>query len=207
MPDPQPVLRLALPQNGVPDPAMTVRSDTDIDLETGVAHGETMSIEVVLVAPEPIQSPGPNTILFDQSDVAVEPDKLAIWNLVFDRIAAAQMTLSVPAEAVPLLFSSLDRPGDRVAAFVVTVEHGGTVRLTEAEFKGTTTVRIPIEPLITGAPVPPIRYRTETWWGRAESASARGVRPTATSCSPSEQLRPKSDALVPIGCVTGLPPD
>jgi hypothetical protein len=75
------------------------------------------------------------------------------------------MTRSVTAEAVPLLFSSLDRPGDRVAAFVVTVEHGGTVRLTEAEFKGTTTVRIPIEPLITGAPVPPIRYRTETWWG------------------------------------------
>jgi hypothetical protein len=272
MPDPQPVLRLALPQNGVPNPAMTVRSDADIDLETGVAHGETMSIEdfqliyqalfggsltllrgevraamsggdpedvplelridktagdvlnaspgaataeglkysltnaiespvridrvaaavsvgdkliplrveqftagqrlapgasieVVLVAPEPIQSPGPNTILFDQSDVAVEPDKLAIWNLVFDRSAAAQMTRSVTAEAVPLLFSSLDRPGDRVAAFVVTVEHGGTVRLTEAEFKGTTTVRIPIEPLITGAPVPPIRYRTETWWG------------------------------------------
>src|SRR5580693_9173712 len=272
MPDPQPVLRLALPQNGAPNPAMTVRSDADIDLESGVAHGETMSaddftliyealfggsltllrgevraamsggdpedvplelridktagdvlnvspgaataeglkysltnaiespvridrlavttavgdklvplrvdqfttgqrlapgasIEVVLVAPEPIQSPGPNTILFDQSDVAVEPDKLAIWNLVFDRSAAAQMTRSVTAEAVPLLFSSLDRPGDRVAAFVVTVEHGGTVRLTEAEFKGTTTVRIPIEPLITGAPVPPIRYRTETWWG------------------------------------------
>ena len=244
MPDPQPVLRLALPQNGAPNPAMTVRSDADIDLESGVAHGETMSvddftliyealfggsltllrgevraamsggdpedvplelridktagdvlnvspgaataeglkysltnaiespvridrvaaavsvgdkliplrveqftagqrlapgasIEVVLVAPEPIQSPGPNTILFDQSDVAVEPDKLAIWNLVFDRSAAAQMTRSVTAEAVPLLFSSLDRPGDRVAAFVVTVEHGGTVRLTEAEFKGT----------------------------------------------------------------------
>jgi hypothetical protein len=52
-----------------------------------------------------------------------------------------------------------------VAAFVVTVEHGGSVRLTETELKGTTTVRVPMEPLITGAPVPPIRYRTETWWG------------------------------------------
>ena len=45
MPDPQPLLRLALPQNGVPSPAMTVRSDADIDLETGIAHGETISVE------------------------------------------------------------------------------------------------------------------------------------------------------------------
>jgi hypothetical protein len=271
MPDPQPVLRLALPENGVPNPAMTERSDADIDLETGLAHGEVMSVEdfqlvyqalfgasltllrgeiraaisggdpedvplelridktagdvltaapgtatpegqgyvltnaiespvridrlaaaivadkaiplrveqltagqrlapgesvqVVLVAAEPIPAPGPDAIVFDQSGVAVEADPQAIWNLVFDRSAAAQLTREVTVEAVPLLFSSPDRPQDRVAAFVVTVEHGGTVRLTETELKGTTTVGVPLEPLITGAPMPPIRYRTETWWG------------------------------------------
>ena len=37
------------------------------------------------------------------------------------------MTRPVTVEAVPILFSSPDRPEDRVAAFVVTVEHGGTV--------------------------------------------------------------------------------
>jgi hypothetical protein len=272
MPDPQPLLRLALPQNGAPSSAMTERPDADIDLETGLAHVETMlvedfqlvyealfgasltllrgevraalsggspedvplelridktvgdvldvspgaatpegltyrlqnaiesavrierltatavvgdkrlplrveqlaagqrlvpgeSIDILLVAAEPLPAPGPDAILFDQSDVAVEADAAAIWTLVFDRSAAAQMTRQVAVEAVPLLFASPDRPDDRVAAFVVTLEHGGTVRLTETELKSTTTVRVPIEPLITGAPMPPIRYRTETWWG------------------------------------------
>lgn len=122
-------------------------------------------VDILLVAPEPIPPPGPDAIIFDQSDVAVEPDAQALWTLAFDRSAAAQMTRQVTVEAVPLLFSSADRPNDRVAAFVVAVEHGGTVRLTETELKGATTVRVPIEPLITGAPMPPIRYRTETWWG------------------------------------------
>jgi hypothetical protein len=128
-----------------------------------LAPGE--SVDILLVAPEPIPPPGPDAILFDQSDVAVEADAPAVWTLAFDRSAAAQMTRSVTVEAVALLFASPDRPNDRVAAFVVTVEHGGTVRLTENELKSTTTVRVPIEPLITGAPMPPIRYRTETWWG------------------------------------------
>ena len=272
MPDPQPLLRLALPQNGAPSSAMTERPDADLDLETGLAHVETMLVEdfqlvyealfgasltllrgeiraamsggmpedvplelridktvgdvldvapgvatseglayrltnaiesavridrlaatavvgdqslplrvdqlaagqrlapgehvdILLVAAEPIPPPGPDAILFDQSDVAVEADAQTIWTLVFDRSAAAQMTRQVTVEAVPLLFASPDRPNDRVAAFVVTIEHGGTVRLTETELKSTTTVRVPIEPLITGAPMPPIRYRTETWWG------------------------------------------
>ena len=270
MPDPQPVLRLALPQNGAPSSAMTTRSDADIDLETGVAHVETMrvedfqliyqalfgasltllrgeirasisggepedvplelridktvgdvlnaapgeplaeglkysltnaiespvrinrlgavasvgdklialrvdqltaghrlapgeSVEVILAAAEPI--PPGHTILFDQSGIDVEADAQAIWNVVFDRSASTQLTRIVTVEAVPLLFSSPDRPGDRVAAFVVTVEHGGTVRVTETELRATTTVRVPVEPLITGDPMPPIRYRTETWWG------------------------------------------
>lgn len=272
IPDPQPLLRLALPQNGAPISAMTERSGADIDLETGLAHVETMgvedfrlvyealfgasltllrgevratmsggdpediplelridktvgdllnvspgeatsdglpyrlenaiesavrihrlgataavgdkrlalqvnqltaaqrlapgeSVDILLVAAEPIPAPGPDAIFFDQSDVAVEVDAQAIWTLTFDRSAAAQMTRPVTVEAVPLLFSSPDRPNDHVAAFVVTLEHGGTVRLTETEIKATTTVLVPIEPLITGAPVPAIRYRTETWWG------------------------------------------
>jgi hypothetical protein len=128
-----------------------------------LAPGE--SVDILLVAAQPLPSPGPDAILFDQSDVAIEVDAQAIWTLAFDRSAAAQMTRQVTVEAVPLLFVSPDRPNDRVAAFVVTIEHGGTVRLTETELKSTTTVRVPIEPLITGTPMPPIRYRTETWWG------------------------------------------
>jgi hypothetical protein len=128
-----------------------------------LAPGE--SVDILLVAAEPIPSPGPDAILFDQSAVTVEADAQAIWTLAFDRSAAAQMTRQVAVEAVPLLFASPDRPDDRVAAFVVTIEHGGTVRLTETELKSITTVRVPIEPLITGTPMPPIRYRTETWWG------------------------------------------
>ena len=122
------------------------------------------SIQVMLVTPEPMPSLGPEVIRFDQSGIAVEADAQAIWNVVFDRSVTAQLTQQVTVEAVPILFISADRPDDRVAAFVVTIEHGGTVRLTEAEPKSTTTVRVPIEPLITGAPVPPIRYQTETWW-------------------------------------------
>ena len=41
------------------------------------------------------------------------------------------------------------------------------MRLTEAKLKGTTIVQVPLEPFITGMPVPPIRYKTETWWASA----------------------------------------
>jgi hypothetical protein len=125
-----------------------------------LAPGE--SLQVVLVAPEPLPSSAVTHV--DQSGIVVEADAQAIWNLVFDRGAASQMTRSVTVEAVPALFSNADGATDRVLAFVVTVEHGGTVRLTENELRATTTVRVPIEPLITGKPMPPIRYRTETWW-------------------------------------------
>jgi hypothetical protein len=133
-------------------------------LEPALRLAPRAHVEVLLVAPEPLPEAGPDAIVFDQSGVAVEPDAQAIWAEIFDRSAGAQLTQPVTVEAVAPLFSSPDRPDDRVAAFVVTVEHGGTVRLTEAELRATTTVRVPLEPLITGAPMPPIRYRTETWW-------------------------------------------
>jgi hypothetical protein len=86
--------------------------------------------------------------------------------LAFDRNAATPMTKTVTVEAFAPLFSSPDRPNDRVAAFVVTIERGGTVRLTETEPKGTTTVNLPLEPFLDPKiPMPPIRYKTETWWG------------------------------------------
>ena len=273
MPDPQPLLRLALPQNGAPSAAMTERPGADIDLETGLVHTEVMGVndfklvyeallgasltmlrgeiraamsgsdpedvplelridktvgdvlnvspgtataeglgyrlenaiesavrietlaatavvgdkhlplridqlaagqrlapgehvDILLVAPEPIPPPGPDAILFDQSHVAVEADAQAIWQLAFDRNAATPMTKTVTVEAFAPLFSSPDRPNDRVAAFVVTIERGGTVRLTETEPKGTTTVNLPLEPFLDPKiPMPPIRYKTETWWG------------------------------------------
>lgn len=270
--DPQPVLRLALPQNGAPSFAMTERPDADIDLEAGLAHAETMTLEdfqlvyqalfgasltllrgevrvatgadpedvplelrldetigdvllaspgsgaaeglsyrlknviespvridelrartkvgdrvvplrprtpiadqrlapgevldLVLEAPEPIPPPRPEAIAFDPSWIVVEPDAAAVWNAVFDRSAAGQTTPQpVTVEAFPALFAGgPDRPDDRVLAFAVTIEHGETVRLTETEPLKSTTVRVPIEPLIIGAPRPPIRYLTQTVW-------------------------------------------
>jgi hypothetical protein len=271
LPDPQPLLRLALPQGGAPAAGLTERRGTDIDLETGLTQAETLTlpdfqlvyealfgaslsllrgeirvaggstdpediplelrldntvgdvlsiapstatqqgipcritnsaespvrlnrlaayalcggkrltlridgveagrrlapgeaVDAMLVSTEPLPPTGVDTILLDQTGVAVEPDRAALWARIFDRSAPAQLTRSVTVEAVGPLFASPDRPNDKVAAFVVTVEHGGTVRLTEAELVGAATVHVPVEPLLTGAPLPPIRYRTETWW-------------------------------------------
>ena len=91
-------------------------------------------------------------------------EKNHTWSRMFGRQANPQLSRPVTIEAVPALFGSPDRPNDRVAAFVVAVENGGTVRLTEAEPRATTTARMPVEPFLTGAPLPPVRYRTETWW-------------------------------------------
>lgn len=135
-----------------------------ITIVAGQRLAPGQGIDVVLEAEEPIAPPGPDAIVFDQSGVVVEPDAAAVWSVVFDRSAAAQMTRSVTVEAFAPMFTSPDRPSDHVVAFVVTVEHGGSVRLTETELSATTMVRVPIEPLITGAAMPPIRYRTETVW-------------------------------------------
>jgi len=306
MPDPQPLLRLALPQNGAPSSAMTERPNADIDLEAGLVHVETMGVEdfqlvyqalfgasltllrgdvraamsggdpedvplelridktvgdvlnvaagaatlqgleyrlanaiesavridrfaatavvgekriplridrlaagqrlapgekvdILLVAPEPIPAPGPDAIVFDQSDVAVEPDAQALWTLAFNRSAAAQMTRPVTVEAFAVLFSSPDdRPNDRVAAFVVTVEHGGTVRLTETELKGATTVRVPIEPFIDPKiPMPPIRYRTETWWGSGGIGVSEWREANGTILVPVKTVLPPPRKIVP----------
>ena len=276
MPDPQPLLRLALAENGAPSSNMTERPGADIDLETGLAHVETMhvedfkliydalfgasstllhgevraatkggdpedipldlridktvgdvlsatagqdtvegyftyrltnaiespvridrlaatvaigdqryalpiqnltaglrlapnqSVDIVLtnLGLPPIQRPlAPEAIVFDQTGVAVEPDAKALWDSILDKSAAAQLTREVNVTAAPAFFTSSDVPNDRVAFFVVTVENGESVKLTEAKLEDHITVRVPIEPLITGAKVPPIRYRTETWWG------------------------------------------
>ncbi|MFF3940461.1 hypothetical protein [Streptomyces phaeofaciens] len=121
-------------------------------------------LPVALVPAETLPEAGPDRIVLDQAGVVGEPDRQAVWNRVFDHTATPQLARSVQVEALPALFTASDRPTDRVAAFVVVVENGGTVRLTEAELKATTTVRVPIKPLLTGAPLPSLRYRTETWW-------------------------------------------
>ncbi|MCT9934395.1 hypothetical protein N5079_29740 [Planotetraspora sp. A-T 1434] len=119
-------------------------------------------VDVRLVPESPLPDGGADTIALDQSDAVAEPDRQAIWALVFDRTAQPQLTRDVRVEAVPALFAG--PPGDQVAVFVVVVERGGTVRLTETELTAVTTVRVPVQPLLTGAPIPPLRYRTETLW-------------------------------------------
>lgn len=287
--DPQPRLLLALPQGGAPSHALVERPGADVDLEAGIVHAETLTLDdfqvvyqslfgaslsvlrgevraasggdvddvpvelrldrtlgaLLQVTPtglrpeglsarllNPIESPLrlealgasarvgdallplrveglapgtrlapgaeldlllvpeaplaalPEALALDESAVVVEADPQAIWGRIFDRGAAAQLTREVVVEAVPLLFASPDRPDDRVAAFVVSVEQGGSVRLTEAELRGTTTVRVPIEPLITGAPMPPLRYRTETWWGSGGIGSSAWRESDATILFP-----------------------
>ncbi|GLX10719.1 hypothetical protein Misp03_76450 [Microbispora sp. NBRC 16548] len=268
LPDPQPVLRLALPQGGAPSIGLVERPEADIDLELGVTHAETLALEdfrlvydalfgaslsllrgevrvgaggasedvplelrfdctagdvltltvtaasaahiearltngiesrvrpgrpaalavcadrqiplsiegladdlvlppgegldVRLVPRTPLPETGAQSVVLDQSGVVVDPDREAIWARVFDRTAQPQLVREVSVEAVPALFAGPQ--GDRVAAFVVTVERGGTVRLTEDAPTGVTSVRVPVQPLLTGAPPPPLRYRTETWW-------------------------------------------
>lgn len=129
--------------------------------------------EIVLVPGETLPAGGPDRLVLDQSGVVTEPDRQAVWDRIFDRTADPQLTRRIQVEAVASMFTAVDRPTDRVVAFVVVVENGGTVRLTESELSAATTARTPIQPLLTGVPTPPLRYRTETWWqsgGVGESA-------------------------------------
>ncbi|MFI8930572.1 hypothetical protein ACIG3E_23185 [Streptomyces sp. NPDC053474] len=134
----------------------------------GLAAGRRLAAderaEIVLVPGETLPAGGPDRLVLDQSGVVTEPDRQAVWDRVFDHTANPQLTRKIQVEAVASMFTAPDRPADRVVAFVVMVENGGTVRLTEAELSAATTVRTPIQPLLTGVPVPPLRYRTETWW-------------------------------------------
>lgn len=134
----------------------------------GIAAGTQLApgagLDVRLAPESPLPAAGFDVIRLDETGVVAEPDRKVMWDLVFDRSVQAHLTRNVTVEAVPALFLSPDRPGDRVAAFVVTVEHGGTVRLTEDHLSAATTVRVPIEPLVSGVQAPPIRYQTETVW-------------------------------------------
>ncbi|MFI6642537.1 hypothetical protein [Streptomyces sp. NPDC050504] len=147
--------------------------------------------EVVLVPGEPLPAGGPVRLVLDQSGVVTEPDRRAVWDRIYDRTANPQLTRRIQVEAVASMFTAADRPTDRVVAFVVVVENGGTVRLTESELSAATTVRTPIQPLLTGVPTPPLRYQTETWWqsgGVGESAwrqtSATILVPVRTGPTP-----------------------
>ncbi|WP_338682111.1 hypothetical protein QD712_06620 [Streptomyces acidiscabies] len=171
--------------NGTESPARVDRlgvsavlGDREVPLRVeGLAAGRRLApderAEIVLVPGEPLPAGGPDRIVLDQSGVVTEPDRKAVWDRVYDRTADPQLTRAIQVEAVASMFTALDRPTDRVTAFIVVVQNGGTVRLTETELSAETTVRTPIQPLLTGVPVPPLRYQTQTWWqsgGVGESA-------------------------------------
>ena len=127
-----------------------------------LAPGE--GCDVTLVPEAPLPSTAVETVVLSESGVAVEPDKAAIWSLVRDSSTDPPISRTVDVHAVLQMFTSPDRPGDRVIAFVVKIEHGDSVTLTEDKLSATATVRTPLEPLLTDRPAPPLRYRTETWW-------------------------------------------
>ncbi|MGH3939692.1 MAG: hypothetical protein ACRDTG_13885 [Pseudonocardiaceae bacterium] len=135
---------------------------------TGLTPGHRIepgtTAAIVLVPATPLAVLALDAVALDESGVVVEPDRQAIWRLVFDDRANTELTKAVTVRAVPQQFTSPDRPNDQVVAFVVTIERGETVQLTQTELSAPATVRVPIAPLLTGDPVPPIRYRTETVW-------------------------------------------
>jgi hypothetical protein len=134
----------------------------------GVAPAQRLApgtgCDVTLVPEAPLPSTAVEAVLLVESGLAVEPDRAIIWSLVRDPSTDVPISRTVDVHAVPELFTSPDRPGDKVIAFVVKIEHGDTVTLTEKALSATATVRLPVEPLLTGKPVPPLRYLTETWW-------------------------------------------
>ncbi|MCT9010796.1 hypothetical protein [Streptomyces rhizosphaerihabitans] len=133
-------------------------------LQPGLRLAPGEGADVQLVPRTPLPGAGFDAIHLNESGIVAEPDRKVVWDLVFDRSVEARLTREVTVEAVTALFAGPVGSTDRVAAFVVTLEHGGSVRLTEDQLAASTTVSVPVEPLLTGAQAPPIRYRTETLW-------------------------------------------
>ncbi|MGH3912031.1 MAG: hypothetical protein ACRDTC_01265 [Pseudonocardiaceae bacterium] len=135
---------------------------------TGLVPGQRIepgaTAAITLVPTTPLAAAALDAVALDESGVVVEPDPKAIWRLIFDDRAHAELTKTVTVQAVPQQFTSPDRPNDQVVAFLVTIERGQTVQLTQTQLSATATVRVPVAPLLTGDPAPPIRYRTETVW-------------------------------------------
>ncbi|MDI5908849.1 MULTISPECIES: hypothetical protein [Streptomyces] len=127
-----------------------------------LAPGE--GVDVQLVPRTPLPTVGIDSIHLNEQCIVAEPDRKVVWDLIFDRSVEARLTREVTVEAVAALFAGPVGSTDRVAAFAVTLEHGGSVRLSEGRLTATTTLSVPVEPLLTGVPAPPIRYRTETLW-------------------------------------------
>jgi hypothetical protein len=72
--------------------------------------GESCDLTVQFSSP-----PDPETVLVvDQSQVLSEPDRNAIWNLVFDARSEENLTREIKVHAPPSMFVSPDRPDDSV---------------------------------------------------------------------------------------------
>lgn len=110
-------------------------------------------------------------IAVDESGVSPKPDSQAIWDVIFDAKAGGSLTRTITVQAVPALFTPSGDP-DEVVAFVVTVRSGGSVTVTATELKATLDVAVPLVPLLTGTPAPPIEYQTQTVWGSGDIATS-----------------------------------
>ncbi|MFI6386048.1 hypothetical protein [Nonomuraea sp. NPDC050540] len=153
-----------------------------------LAPGE--ELEIALVPAEPLPDTGAYTIVLDQSGVAVQVDREAVWKAVFDDSAKPRLSREVSVVAVPAMFG--DPSGDRVALFVVSIVGAqGSVQLSETELKATTLVHVPVSSLLTGAPIPPLRYRTETIW-QSGLVGVSPVRETDATILPPIKTRPNA---------------
>jgi hypothetical protein len=149
----------------------------DIRLAPGASCAVRMTLQGPVTAP-------PQPIDLHQSDISVEPDRQAIWDLVFDRHTEAKLTRDVNVRAVPELFHNAARPDDEVFEFRVSIENGDPAVITKDNLKVTTKRRVPIIPLLTGESLPPWRYRTETAWNSGGLGVSKWRETDVDSISP-----------------------
>ncbi|MGV9870777.1 hypothetical protein [Rhodococcus koreensis] len=134
---------------------------SDLPADGRLAPGA--SADVRLTFPSLVTDPDLICVL-DQSKVVVEPNRSAIWNLVFDRLTEARLKQNVQVRAHPAMFRDDTRPDDEVLEFIVAIEKGDTVVLTPTKLDVTAKVTMPIVPFLTTELLPPPRYRTQTTW-------------------------------------------
>jgi hypothetical protein len=147
----------------------------DLTVSGLVAGQELAAGAAVSIRLQPADPPPDGALLtaiaIDESGVSPRPDSQAIWDVIFDAKAGGSLTRTITVQAVPALFTPGGDP-DEVVAFVVTVRGGGSVTVTATELKATLDIAVPLVPLLTGTPAPPIEYQTQSVWGSGDIATS-----------------------------------
>lgn len=109
--DAQPLLRLALPRDGAATPALTARADTEIDLELGLFHAETFTLDDFRVVYNALQGVS-LTLLRGEIRVGAsgsQPEDIPL-ELRLDRTAGDVLLLETDAITQPATEARLTNP-------------------------------------------------------------------------------------------------